>query len=371
MRSSRSTISGSCSQAANLTFGRLPSKASLHRSALDTSNLPPADRGNHTRERGWRGVAHGLTEGEELIRHHAADHGLPASPGAVSQEPLRNQPVFSFATGLKFFPQNVSGAILFNWRNHAAHSTSKRRRTSRKIYGVTHGLKGAVCGRWPRLSIFPVGSGQPAFPSPRGGAFRLRFTIRSLHLGHGLRPFWEGKGRRRPRRAATFMPFAAPCRERSGWGAWRVSPWRSRRRSRSPLLDVGLRPSGHGDQVLYLFARRHVPRMTMEWSRGIMYFIREGLGEKWKPLALFSRQDVRLPASPAVQPAYPNRSFHVSRTAWLVYGSEGACRRQRPVRPASGGSGRSDRGGWNQADRHPWPPGWFRAWSCFTGEPRW
>ena len=44
-----------------------------------------------------------------------------------------------------------------------------------------------------------------------------------------------------------------------------------------------------GDQVLHLFARRDVPWQgcgRVEQG-GPMYFIREGLGEKWKPLAIF------------------------------------------------------------------------------------
>ena len=98
-------------------------------------------------------VAHGLAEGEELIRHHAADH---VSSGVARRrftgtvaEPARVQ---SFATGLKFFPKNVSGAILFNWRNHSAHSTSEEAKDKQEnIYGVTRGLK--------RRSLWPDGRG--------------------------------------------------------------------------------------------------------------------------------------------------------------------------------------------------------------------
>ena len=252
-----------CSQAANLTLGATPPQRLLPTGGTGTNNPPRSTREIIIRHRGGKIVAHGLTEGEKLVRHHGANCVTPTVSrcrlaGAVAK-PSRVQPRAAWLQG---FTKAFSGHRFLSERSCLQFkcpptSTSKKNDFLRDLI-----LKAQGCGIDGRISlrIFRLALGQLALPLLGAGPCSPSFpSSRPSTSGMACVFFWEGKRKTLPGRSVISTLFAALCREPSGWATWRGLPWPLRRRARRLVLDVGLRLARDGDQVLHLFARRDVP----------------------------------------------------------------------------------------------------------------
>ena len=249
------------------------------------------------RHRGGKIVAHGLTEGEKLVRHHGANDVTPTVSrcrlaGAVAK-PSRVQPRAAWLQG---FPEDVPRAIVFYRSDHAVQfkCPPNRAQARKTISCVTDPQKAQGCGIDGRISlrIFRLALGQLALPSFGGGAlFALFFQFTPFLIsGMACVFFW---GRKRGRRSRGGQSFPRSLQRFVG----------NRRDGQRSGVAVAITQGGPGAlfwmwvcALLGMATKFYTCSLAVMYrgkdadgveQGGPMYFIREGLGEKWKPLAIF------------------------------------------------------------------------------------